>query len=86
MFNGYIAVHAPGHPMATVQQHQYALEHRLVMSNLLGRPLLRTEIVHHLNGDKTDNSPNNLMLMSQSEHMLLHACERRAAKAKKAAA
>lgn len=38
------------------------LEHRVVMEEYLGRPLLPEETVHHLNGDKTNNSLKNLQL------------------------
>lgn len=41
------------------------------MEHELGRPLLSTEIVHHI-GIKTDNRPWNLVVMTQSEHMRLH--------------
>jgi hypothetical protein len=37
-------------------------EHILVMSRMLGRPLLHHEQVHHRNGVKNDNRPANLEL------------------------
>lgn len=50
-------------------------EHRLVMERVLGRPLLASEVVHHRNRDITDNRPENLSVMTRSEHNRLHRAE-----------
>ncbi len=42
--------------------------HRLIMEQIIGRPLGINEVVHHINGDKKDNRPENLQVMSVSEH------------------
>ena len=46
--------------------------HRLVAAEKLGRPLRGEEHVHHLNGDPEDNRPENLVIVSSSEHTKLH--------------
>lgn len=58
--NGYIRVFVPGHPQAG--RDGRVLEHRKVMCDVIGRPLESHETVHHRNGDKTDNRPENLEL------------------------
>lgn len=47
-------------------------EHRAIMERLIGRSLLPGEVVHHKDGNKLNNSPDNLMLMKKSDHSKIH--------------
>lgn len=48
------------------------MEHRYVMEQVLGRRLMRSEQVHHKNHDRLDNRPENLEIVTSSEHGLRH--------------
>ncbi len=51
-------------------------EHSVIMERHIGRKLRKGEVVHHINGIKTDNRIENLQLMTSSEHSRLHALDR----------
>lgn len=46
--------------------------HRVVAEKMLGRPLKPGEIVHHIDGNKKNDTPENLKVMTQSDHIREH--------------
>lgn len=70
--NGYVLIRVgTGHHLADIRG--YAYEHRLVAEQKLGRRLLDGEQVHHINGIKNDNRPENLEVVpSMAHHRVLH--------------
>ena len=44
------------------------LEHRHIASQMLGRPLGSDEVVHHIDGNRINNSPDNLAVMKRGDH------------------
>jgi len=69
--DGYVYIWCPNHPNAKKNGKGgggYVLEHRLVMENIIGRYLTQEEEVHHRNGIKNDNRPENLMFVLHSNH------------------
>ena len=65
--NGYVQLCSKSHG-----DDWHKREHRVVMERVLGRALLASEVVHHINGDKADNSPANLEVLSRAEHAREH--------------
>ena len=75
MSTGYIKLWRPGNPMADKRNEVF--EHRLVMAEIIGRPLMRYEHVHHKNGVRSDNRPENLELIQAHHHpTICHMQER----------
>lgn len=61
---GYISI--------LVEDRGWVFEHRLVMEEHLGRPLKPDEVVHHLDGNVTNNQLENLQLITVPEHRQVH--------------
>lgn len=65
--HGYRRVAVPKELRHLTGGEYQVFEHRLVMAQHLGRPLYPQEVVHHRNGNRTDNRVENLELWSTSQ-------------------
>lgn len=63
---GYWLVYRPDHHLANISG--YVLEHRFIWEEANGRELQSGDVVHHINGDRGDNRPENLVAMTRTEH------------------
>lgn len=61
-----------GYIRMTVSPGVYIFEHRYLIEQKLGRKLDKNEHVHHINGIKTDNRLENLIVMVKSKHHSMH--------------
>ena len=67
----YLRIHSPNHPNKDTQG--YVAKHRLVVEENIGRNLKDKELIHHLDGDKSNNDITNLLLCkNSSEHGNIH--------------
>lgn len=66
---GYKQVYRPKHPDA--RESGYISEHKLKYEKKYG-PVPEGKIIHHINGNKLDNRPKNLIAVTPQEHYKIH--------------
>lgn len=81
-WNGGLCIRDDGRAVICDRDGRVRYFYRVVMEAHLGRPLAPAEIVHHRNGDPSDDRIENLELMSRADHMRLHHPEILAARRK----
>jgi len=75
ILNGYRAIYEPTHPkcMKNTNWDGWIYEHISVATKMLKRDLRDDEVIHHLDGDRLNNHPKNLIVLEGSQHCKLHA-------------
>ena len=65
--DGYRLIYNSKHPLA--RKNHYVLEHRLIAYERLGVRFENGEVIHHKNGNRLDNRPENLEVCTRAEHI-----------------
>src|SRR5262245_5535018 len=71
--DGYRTIWDPDHPNS---HDGRVYEHRVVAEQKIGRFLRTDEIVHHINGNRSDNRPENLEVVTKHQHQVHHLATR----------
>ena len=71
--NGRICITAPKDYKGKLYDNRYVLRYRYVMEQYLGRLLKENEVVHHKDGNKTNDTIENLEIMLRKNHTSVHA-------------
>ena len=73
--NGYVYIYSPLHPNKNKMGKGYVKRARLVMEKTIGRFLSKDEIVHHVDGNRSNDSLSNLTITTLSVHQSEHQKE-----------
>ena len=68
--DGYIRIYCRTHKYKDC--HGYVREHRLILEKFLGRYITMDEVVHHKDGNRSNNNLLNLQLVTKAEHNTIH--------------
>lgn len=71
-WNGGVMTYKNGRTFIRISKGEYKARARIIMEDKLGRLLLSNEIVHHINGDPSDDRVENLILTNRSKHIINH--------------
>lgn len=71
IINGYICFCDSSHPLAHRSNGRVYM-HRHIASITAGRWITNDEVVHHIDNNRANNDPSNLMILSHAEHTNIH--------------